>query len=122
VESRTVRQNYVIGRQKPKHSVELRNGAVKAATIVLPASVCIMPPPASAFNTFPPDTHDAMGKPKPLDRVHAVARLRHLSLGTERAYSDWIRRSILFYKKPHPEEMGAEEIRQFPGTAVPSTG
>jgi integron integrase len=54
-----------------------------------------------------------MDKPKLLDRVHAVARLRHLSLGTERAYSDWIRRFILFHKKRHPEEMGVEEIRLF---------
>src|SRR5918998_6102945 len=54
-----------------------------------------------------------MDKPKLLDRVHAVARLRHLSPGTERAYSDWIRRFILFHKKRHPEDMGAEEIRQF---------
>lgn len=69
--------------------------------------------PASAFNTFLPDTHEAMHKPKLLDRVHAVARLRRLSLGTERAYSDWIKRFILFHKKRHPEEMGAEEIRLF---------
>ena len=55
----------------------------------------------------------SMIKPKLLDRVHAVARVRHLSLGTERAYSDWIRRFILFHKKRHPEEMGVEEIRQF---------
>lgn len=48
-----------------------------------------------------------------LDRVHAVARVRHLSLGTERAYSDWIRRFILFHRKRHPEQMGVEEIRQF---------
>ena len=61
-----------------------------------------MPPPASAFNTFLPDTHEAMGEPKLLDRVHAVARLRHLSLGTERAYSDWIKRFILFHRKRHP--------------------
>jgi len=54
-----------------------------------------------------------MQKPKLLDRVHAVARLRHLSLGTERAYSDWIKRFILFHRKRHPEEMGAEEIRLF---------
>jgi len=72
-----------------------------------------MPPPASAFNTFLPDTHAAMQKPKLLDRVHAVARLRHLSLGTERAYSDWIKRFILFHKKRHPEQMGADEIRLF---------
>jgi integron integrase len=52
-------------------------------------------------------------KPKLLDRVHSVARLRHLSLSTERTYSDWIRRFILFHRKRHPAEMGAEEIRQF---------
>ena len=54
-----------------------------------------------------------MQKPKLLDRVRAVARLRHLSLRTEQAYSDWIRRFILFHRKRHPEVMGAEEIRQF---------
>src|SRR5918998_2797470 len=54
-----------------------------------------------------------MDKPKLLDRVHAVARLRHLSPGTERAYADWIRRFIFFHKKRHPEGMGASEIRQF---------
>ena len=54
-----------------------------------------------------------MEKPKLLDRVHSAARLRHLSPGTERAYSDWIRRFILFHKKRHPEAMGTEEIRHF---------
>ncbi|HEV7889462.1 MAG TPA: integron integrase [Pyrinomonadaceae bacterium] len=54
-----------------------------------------------------------MSKPKLLDRVHAVARMRHLSLGTERAYSDWIKRFILFHKKRHPKEMGTDEIRLF---------
>lgn len=56
---------------------------------------------------------EAMQKPKLLDSVRAVARVRHLSLRTEQAYSDWIRRFILFHKKRHPEQMGAEEIRQF---------
>lgn len=54
-----------------------------------------------------------MPKPKLLDCVHAVARMRHLSLGTERAYSDWIKRFILFHKKRHPKEMGTDEIRLF---------
>lgn len=54
-----------------------------------------------------------MSKPKLLDRVHAVARMHHLSLGTERAYSDWIKRFILFHKKRHPKEMGTDEIRLF---------
>ena len=54
-----------------------------------------------------------MEKPKLFDRVRAVARMRHLSLRTEQAYSDWIRRYILFHRKRRPEEMGTEEIRQF---------
>src|SRR5215213_3046207 len=54
-----------------------------------------------------------MQKPKLLDRVRAVARVRHLSLRTEQAYSDWIKRFILFHRKRHPDEMGPEEIRHF---------
>ena len=54
-----------------------------------------------------------MPQPRLLDRVRAAARVRHLSLRTEKAYSDWIRRFVLFHKKRHPAEMGAEEVRQF---------
>ena len=50
---------------------------------------------------------------KLLDRVRAAARLRHLSLSTEKTYSDWIRRFILFHRKRHPAVMAADEIRQF---------
>jgi hypothetical protein len=39
--------------------------------------------------------------------------MRHLSLRTEDAYSDWIRRFILFHGKRHPSAMGAGEIRRF---------
>jgi integron integrase len=39
--------------------------------------------------------------------------MRHLSLRTEEAYCDWIRRFILFHQKRHPSEMGADQIRQF---------
>jgi integron integrase len=54
-----------------------------------------------------------MSEPKLLDRVRSVARLRHLSLSTERTYSDWIKRFILHHHKRHPSEMGTDEIRQF---------
>lgn len=54
-----------------------------------------------------------MDKPKLMDQVRAVARLRHLSLRTEQAYSDWIRRFILFHRKRHPAGMGGDEVRQF---------
>lgn len=54
-----------------------------------------------------------MNQPKLLDQARSVARMRHLSLRTEEAYCDWIRRFILFHHKRHPAEMGAEDIRQF---------
>jgi len=46
-----------------------------------------------------------MAEQKLLDRVRAVARLRHMSLRTEGAYQDWIRRFILFHRKRHPDVM-----------------
>jgi len=51
--------------------------------------------------------------PKLLDEVRTVARVKHFSLSTERAYVSWIRRFILFHHKRHPREMGEPEIRQF---------
>lgn len=54
-----------------------------------------------------------MQKPKLLDQVRQVARLRHLSHRTEDAYVQFIRRYILFHNKRHPSEMGADEIREF---------
>lgn len=54
-----------------------------------------------------------MPSPKLLDQVRSVARMRHLSLSTERAYVGWIRRFILFHNKKHPKEMAEKEIRQF---------
>jgi site-specific recombinase XerD len=51
--------------------------------------------------------------PKLLDRVRWHLRLKHYSIRTEQAYTDWIRRYILFHRKRHPEEMGEAEIAQF---------
>jgi len=48
--------------------------------------------------------------PKLLDRVRLAIRTRHLSLRTEQAYVQWIRRFILFHGKRHPKEMGTDEI------------
>jgi len=39
--------------------------------------------------------------------------MRHLSLRTEEAYTNWIRRYIRFHQKRHPREMGEAEIRAF---------
>lgn len=54
-----------------------------------------------------------MTQPKLLDVARAVARLRHLSYKTEKSYLYHIKRYILFHKKRHPSEMGAEEVRQY---------
>ncbi|MBA2503258.1 MAG: phage integrase N-terminal SAM-like domain-containing protein [Pyrinomonadaceae bacterium] len=39
--------------------------------------------------------------------------MRHYSIRTEQAYTNFIRRFILFHHKRHPREMGVDEIRQF---------
>jgi site-specific recombinase XerD len=57
----------------------------------------------------------ASAKPnrKLLDQVSDVARFRHLSLRTEQAYRNWIKRYILFHDKQHPRELDAEAVRAF---------
>lgn len=54
-----------------------------------------------------------MSSPKLLDQVRTTSRLRHLSLKTETAYVNWIKRFVLFHNKRHPLEMREAEIRQF---------
>jgi integron integrase len=54
-----------------------------------------------------------MTKPKLLDQVRYVARLKHLSFRTEQSYSHWIKRFILFHNKRHPALMAETEIRHF---------
>ena len=63
------------------------------------------PSPAS------PKTH--LEAPRLLHQVRDKIRLKHYSIRTEQAYTDWIRRFILFHKKRHPAEMGAVEVEQF---------
>ncbi len=60
-----------------------------------------------------PEVFISNPKPKLLDQVRAVARMRHLSIRTEQAHIQWIRRYILFHGKRHPQEMGEAEIRGF---------
>jgi integrase len=52
-------------------------------------------------------------EPKLLDRIREAARVRHLSLRTEKAYVNWAKRYILFHGKKHPQEMGETEINAF---------
>lgn len=52
-------------------------------------------------------------KPKLLDQVRNVIRRKHFSIRTEQAYTDWIRRFILFHGKRHPREMSEPEVTAF---------
>ena len=51
--------------------------------------------------------------PKLLDEVRQLARLRHYSYRTEKAYVSWIKRYIVFHGLRHPKEMGAAEVTAF---------
>jgi integron integrase len=50
---------------------------------------------------------------KLLEQVSDIARFRHLSLRTEEAYCNWIKRFILFHGKRHPRDLDAEAVRTF---------
>jgi integron integrase len=54
-----------------------------------------------------------MSNKKLLDQIRDFIRARHLSLRTEQAYLQWIKRFILFHHKRHPAQMGAAEVNQF---------
>jgi len=53
-------------------------------------------------------------KPRKLsDQVRDALRLKHYSIRTEKAYVDCVRRSIQFYHKCHPADIGAAGIESF---------
>jgi len=52
-------------------------------------------------------------KPKILEQVRHLMRMRHMSHKTERSYVAYMRDYILFHNKRHPKEMGVEEIRDY---------
>jgi hypothetical protein len=61
------------------------------------------------------------GKPKKLlEQVSDALRTKHYAYRTEQTYVDWIKRYIIFHKKRHPKDMGAEEIRQFIASSPPN--
>jgi integrase len=65
------------------------------------------------MNTPDSPHYVAPGKPRLLDQVRWVIRLKHYSSKTETAYIGWIRRFIFFHGKRHPAQMGAEQVAQF---------
>jgi integron integrase len=55
----------------------------------------------------------SVNKPKLLDQVRNVIRVKHYSIRTEEVYVQWVRRFVLFHNKRHPQDMGEREISEF---------
>jgi integron integrase len=51
--------------------------------------------------------------PRLLDQVRGKIRLKHYSIRTEDAYTDWIKRFIRHFGKRHPRDLGAAEVEAF---------
>jgi site-specific recombinase XerD len=58
-------------------------------------------------------TPEPQPKQKLLERAQEILRRKHYSMRTEHAYLNWMRRSIRFHHKRHPQEMGPAEIEAF---------
>lgn len=52
-------------------------------------------------------------EPRLLDKLCSKVRLRGYSRSTEKNYSYWAKRYILFHDKRHPSEMGVKEVEEF---------
>lgn len=50
---------------------------------------------------------------KLLDQVRRACRIKHLSLRTEKAYVQWVRRFVWYHSLRHPGELGEAEVRAF---------
>jgi hypothetical protein len=60
---------------------------------------------------------------KLLEQVSDAIRVKHYSSRTEKTYTDWIKRYILFHNKRHPKDMGTQiytHVLQRGGLAVRS--
>lgn len=52
-------------------------------------------------------------QPRLRDQVHAVIRVNHYSIRTEKTYWYWIRYFIRFQQMKHPRDMGPREVNEF---------
>ena len=52
-------------------------------------------------------------KPKLLDQVRHVLRLKNYAYRTEESYIYWVKQYIFFHQKRHPAEMAHEEVEAF---------
>jgi hypothetical protein len=53
-----------------------------------------------------PSENYSVPAPKLLDQVRGKIRLKHYSIPTEQAYTDWIRDLFLYFGKKHLRDLG----------------
>jgi len=63
--------------------------------------------------THQQDTAPTPPKPRLLDQMREVIRVKHYSLRTEKTYLSWVRHFIHWSGLRHPADMGAPEIEAF---------
>lgn len=68
---------------------------------------------SEANATLQQDTPTAPPKPRLLDQMREVIRVKHYSLRTEKTYLSWVRHFIHWSGLRHPADMGAPEIEAF---------
>ena len=51
--------------------------------------------------------------PRLMHRLRQEIGVKHYSIRTEQAHTDWVRRFIVFHRRPHPSELGAAEVASF---------
>jgi len=52
-------------------------------------------------------------EPRLREQVHAVIRVNHYSIRTEKTYWYWVRYFIRFHQMKHPRDMGPREVNEF---------
>lgn len=63
--------------------------------------------------THQQDRSPVSAKPRLLDQMRQVIRVKHYSLRTEKTYLSWVRHFIHWSGLRHPADMGAPEIEEF---------
>ncbi|MFM9969640.1 MAG: phage integrase N-terminal SAM-like domain-containing protein [Burkholderiales bacterium] len=66
----------------------------------------------SQASDFPKVSANSLDKPRLLDQVRHVLRLKHYSRRTEKSYIYWIKYFIFHHGRRHPTHVGGAEITQ----------
>ena len=63
--------------------------------------------------THQQDTTTVSAKPRLLDQMRQVIRVKHYSIRTEKTYLSWVKQFIRWGGMRHPADMGAAEVEAF---------